>query len=60
MFKWKTQAQTIFISQNQHARELSDPFGHPYHYELCGKTFLIRSFGADGIPSNDDIIFKPD
>jgi general secretion pathway protein G len=33
-----------------------DPWGRPYEYTMSGDTYEIRSLGADGQRSDDDIV----
>ncbi|MBX3420579.1 MAG: type II secretion system protein GspG [Pirellulaceae bacterium] len=33
-----------------------DPWGNPYVYKVSGTSYEIRSFGPDGVQSDDDIL----
>lgn len=32
-----------------------DPWGSPYYYQSDGNSYALKSFGADGVESSDDI-----
>jgi general secretion pathway protein G len=32
-----------------------DPWGHPYVYQSDGSTYVLKSYGPDGVQSQDDI-----
>ena len=41
------------------AGNVTDPLMRPFIYETVGDTFLIRSLGPDGVPSDDDFSYSP-
>jgi general secretion pathway protein G len=36
-------------------RITKDPWGQPYFYQSDGSTYVLKSYGPDGIESSDDI-----
>lgn len=32
-----------------------DPWGHPYVYQSDGSSYMLKSYGPDGVQSQDDI-----
>jgi general secretion pathway protein G len=46
---------TNYSSDGYIQRLPNDPWGNPYFYQSDGNTYVLKSFGADGVESGDDI-----